>query len=193
MSRGLLCAGALAVAAALVAPDAGASVSIRVSWEGLLHESTAAVVASPRESTAVWENGRIVTYTRLHVDRAVAGDLAAGSDAWVRTLGGVVGKIGQSVEGEAVFTQGESDLLFLHPGPPGAYAVTARGQGQFPVVSDANPKGAPHLITSYAAGLLVPPAAPGPTTVFASDMVHGRQVDDVAHDVVAAWARTHGH
>jgi hypothetical protein len=191
MKRGLV--GAFVMVAALAASSADASVSIRVSWDGLLRESTAAVVATPAEATTVWENGRIVTYTRLHVDRAIAGELGAGSDAWVRTLGGVVGKIGQSVDGEAVFTQGQPGLLFLHPGPPGAYVVTARGQGQFPIVPDADPAAASHLVKSSAAGLLLLPQAPGPPSLFASEMVHGRKVDEVAHDVVAAWDRTHVH
>ena len=35
-----------------------------------------------------------------------------------------------------MFAPGDTSLLFLRPGPIGAYDVTARGQGQFPVVAD---------------------------------------------------------
>ena len=115
--------------------DAPASVSIAVTWDGLLHESTAAVLVTSIESRPVWENGRIYTYTRVRVDRLVAGDLLGGGDTWIRTMGGVVGKVGQIVEGEAAFAPGESSLLFVHPGPVGAFVVTARGQGQFPLVA----------------------------------------------------------
>jgi len=189
--RGIL--GACVTALAVVAVDAHASVSIQVSWDALLHDSTAAVVATPTETRSVWENGRIYTYAHLRVDRAVAGELAAGGDPWVRTMGGVVDKVGQLVDGEPVLAPGQASLLFLHPGPPGAFVVTARGQGQFPVVADADPKAPPHLVRSSSAGALVPPRVPGPVPAppMAADVVHGRLVDDVARDVAAAWDRAH--
>src|SRR5579872_6119804 len=110
MLRGLIAASA--ACAALAASDARASVSIQVTWDSLLRESTAAAVVTPTDAQSVWENGRIYTYTHVHVDRAVAGELATGSDAWVRTMGGIVGKIGQRVEGEAVLAPGHASLLF---------------------------------------------------------------------------------
>jgi hypothetical protein len=112
---------------AIFATDARASVSIAVTWDGLLKESSAAALVTSMEARPVWENGRIYTYTHVRVDRAVAGELASGGDAWIRTMGGIVGKVGQIVEGEASFAPGESSLLFVHPGPVGAFVVTARG------------------------------------------------------------------
>ena len=73
-------------------------------------------------------------------------------------MGGIVGKVGQIVEGEAAFAPGETSLLFLRPGPVGAYVVTARGQGQFPVVAD-DPQQPAHIVRSHAVGMLVPPRA----------------------------------
>jgi hypothetical protein len=191
MQRGLLgaCVAMALGASGLAADTARASVSIEVTWDGLLRESTAAVMATSVETRSVWENGRIYTYARLHVDRAIEGELPAGSEAWVRTMGGVVGKLGQIVDGEAVLTGGQSGLLFLHPGPPGAYVVTARGQGQFPLVQD-DAKVPPHLVRSHSAGALLAPST-APTSPFAADVVHGRVVDDVARDIMTAWARTH--
>ncbi len=184
-------AGFAVAIAASASGDALASVSLEVTWTELLHDSTAAVVATPVEARSVWENGRIYTYSRVRVDRAAAGNLAPGADAWVRTMGGEVGKSGQSVDGEAVLTPGLPALLFLHPGPPGAYVVTARGQGQFPVIADAaRPELPAHLVRSYAVGALVPPHAAGPVR-FAAEVVHGRLVDDVLRDVAAAWAGAH--
>jgi hypothetical protein len=174
---------------ALVAADARASVSIAVTWEGLLRESTAVAVVVPVETRPLWENGRIYTYTRVRVDRAVAGE--PGAELWVRTMGGVVGKIGQIVDGEAVLAPGQASLLFLHPGPGTYWEVTARGQGQFPVVADD--KAHPKLVRSTAVGAIFAPrvAAGAPPPVLAAAFVHGRAVDDVAHDVAAAWGRTH--
>lgn len=193
--------GAFLLGMLLVVGDARASVSIAVTWNGLLRESTAAAIVTPIEARAVWENGRIYTYTHVRVDRAIAGDLGTGGDAWVRTMGGVVGKIGQIVDGEPVLVPSQSSLLFLHPGPVGAYEVTARGQGQFPVVLDdpKNPASA-HLVRSTAVGALVLPRAvataagstsASPPRRLAADVVHGRTIDDVAHDIADAWKSTH--
>jgi hypothetical protein len=199
-TRLLLRAAALGVAlcAPLVGPlcpdDAPASVSIAVTWESLLHESTAAVLVTSIDSRPVWENGRIYTYTRVHVDRSVAGDLGENSDAWVRTMGGVVGKVGQIVEGEAAFAPGESSLLFVHPGPVGAFVVTARGQGQFPLARD--PTLPPRIIKSYSVGMLVAPrvtrtAQGGASIRLAAEVLHDRPIEEAAAEVASAWGATH--
>jgi hypothetical protein len=173
-------------------PDARASTSLAVTWEGLLRESTAAVIVTPLDSSAAWENGRIYTYTRVRVDRSVSGQLASLTEVSVRTMGGVVGKIGQSVEGEAVLVPQQPSLLFLHPGPAGAYDVTARGQGQFPVVADDS-KVPARVVRSHAVGLLFVPRVAPPLAApqLAADLLHGRFVDDVAREIAAAWDRAH--
>jgi hypothetical protein len=208
-TRSLLRAGAFLVAISspfigpLSATNAPASVSVAATWDGLLHESTAAAVVTTLEAHPVWEGGRIYTYTHVHIDRAVAGELA-GSEAWVRTMGGVVGKVGQIVEGEAAFAPGEQSLLFLRKGPVGAFVVTARGQGQYPVVND-DPSQPPRVVQNRAVGMLLPPRAHAPapaststTTAFtvttprlAAQAMHGRPVDDVARDIAAAWVAAH--
>jgi hypothetical protein len=174
--------------------SAWASVSIAVTWDGLLHESTAAVLVTSVESRPVWENGRIYTYTRVHVERALAGELTAGSDAWIRTMGGVVGKVGQIVEGEAAFAPGEKSLLFVHPGPVGAFVVTARGQGQFPIVT-TDPKLPPHVIKSSSVGMLLAPRVAAATTSapprLAAEVLHDRLVEDAAVDILSAWSAAH--
>src|SRR5450432_4269476 len=84
-------------------PCAEASVSISVSLDDLVARSSYAAVGTPVDRRSVWEeignSKRIVTYTRVDFDRTVFGK--APRSAWVRTLGGAVGKIGQSVSGEA--------------------------------------------------------------------------------------------
>jgi hypothetical protein len=191
---------ALALAAAVVlVGEARASVSIAVTWDGLLRESSAAALVTALDARPLWEGDRIYTYTRVRVDRGIAGELATGDEAWVRTMGGVVGKVGQTVDGEPVLTPGRASLLFLHPiagRPAGAFDVTARAQGQFPVVADE--KAPPHLVRNTSAGGLVPPRLPAASGSaapprMAADVVHGRAIDDVAHDVVAAWGSAHVH
>jgi hypothetical protein len=189
---------ALAIAAGapalglLVSTPSYASVSIAVSWEGLLQESSSVAIATPFESKAVWENGRIYTYTHVHVDRAIAGELAQGAEAWVRTMGGIVGDTGQSVEGEAILGLNQSSLLFLHPGPASTFLVTARGQGQFPMVKATDPTQPAHVVRNGAAGLLMERHdGVGAPERLAGDVLHGLSIDDAARQVTSAWSRTH--
>jgi hypothetical protein len=187
----------IAFACAVFAPAvAHASVSIAVSWDGLLRESSSACIVTAFEARGAWENGRIYTYTHIRIDRAVAGNLATGSDAWVRTMGGVVGDIGQRVEGEATLAQGQSSLLFLRPGLstafPQSFEVTARGQGQFPLET-SDPKLPARISAGHALGLLVHPhvlqtdASPR----LAAEVLLGRTVDEAVREVTALWSQTH--
>lgn len=190
----------VAAAAALpITTEARASVSIAVTFDGLVRETSLSAVVTPIEQRAAWENGRIYTYTRVSVDRVVAGATSASgtppqTEAWVRTMGGIVGKIGQVVDGEAVLTIGRPSLLFLHAGPPGTLEVTARGQGQFPIVVDD--KKSTRVIRASNVGALLA-ARPGSTTSttiappLAADVIHGRLLDDVARDVATAFKRLH--
>jgi hypothetical protein len=203
---------ALAFAAAplggtLIASDAHASVSIAVGFDALVGSADTVAVVTPLESTSVWEDGRIVTYTRVKAERTVAGGFATGSDGWVRTMGGVVGEVGQRVEGEAVFTPGKSSMLFLHKYRTfGAWEVTARAQGQYPVVADSAAK-VRRIVRSPDVGMIVPPkktaaeaagvaqavgSATSPAAVrLASDVLHERTLDDAAREVATTWRRLH--
>jgi hypothetical protein len=184
--------GLLCLALAGEARDARASVSLAETWDALLHDSSGVAVVTALDARGAWENGRIYTYTHLHVDRPVAGELAAGADVYVRTMGGIVGDVGQSVEGEAVFQTGASCLVFVHPGPSGAFHVTARGQGQFPVENNPDATAPRRLAHGPSLGALIRPAQAGSAPArLAAEVVSGRIVDDVAKDVVADWPRLH--
>jgi hypothetical protein len=92
------------------------------------------VAATPLESTVVWEDGgargrRIVTYTRVRIDRVIDG--AAPAALWIRTLGGSIGDIGQRVDGEAILAPGQPGVFFLRQFPDGPHAVVGMAQGQF--------------------------------------------------------------
>jgi hypothetical protein len=189
---------ALLFAAVLVcvAPRADASVSFTVPMDALVEESSAACVVLPLDSKSVWENGRIATYTRAHVDRVLAG--SAPSEVWVKTLGGSVGDIGQIVDGEAVLRPGTQSLLFLTT-YEGSLVVTARGQGQFALVRDGSLM---RLRKNAWAGALL---APSPTVLSrirgrttdaeaalpAAEVLDGKTIDEAAPHIAAAWTRTH--
>jgi hypothetical protein len=203
----LLAVGTAAVGQIAAEREARASISIAILFDELVRDSTAAAIVTPYEQKAVWEDGRIITYSHVHADRPIAGALE--SDPWVRTMGGTVGRLGQIVEGEAVLTVGKSGLLFLQPDKTGTgtYAVTGRAQGQFPVIAAApGTNAAPIFRASSGVGGIVPPtdariaqiaqlrakaglAAEAPR---ATDVLHARPVEDGVRDVVAAWIRIHG-
>lgn len=198
-------AAALFACLGLLTVEARASVSRAVRFADLVRAARAADLVTPTEQHAVWENGRIYTYTRVRVDRAIAGDLGAGADAWVRTMGGRVGDVGQIVDGEAALAVGQPTLLFLQAGPTGAYEVTARAQGQFALVRPTGDAGAVRLAQSGAVGVLVASTKPWRTyqpgsafltlssqrDAFAADVLHDRPLEDAIVDVASAWSATH--
>jgi hypothetical protein len=201
--RGLVLASVLAVPPALtLAPDtllsapdglpvasAEASVSLLLSLDELCAASTHVVVATAGERRSVWEDlpsgRRIVTYTRLAVERSVAG--APVKEVWVRSLGGVVGRLGQSVAGEAQMPAGSRALLFLSEAR-GVVVVAGRAQGHFPVKIDAD--GAVRLAPSADAGMLVPRRGP---TISARERLVGRTLDDAASEVTTAFKARQGN
>ncbi|MDC0743414.1 hypothetical protein [Polyangium mundeleinium] len=139
--------------------EAAAAVSVVVSLDELVTGSSFVVVAKAAERQSMWEdtpNGRrIVTYTRLDVERSVVGE--SGTQVWVRTLGGVVGDVGQWVSGEAVIPPGERSLLFLHKTST-AVVVTAMAQGHYPVITTEG--GVLKLAPSPDAGTMLPRTGP---------------------------------
>jgi len=106
-----------------------------LSLDELVSSSSYVVIAKAAEKQSVWEDlpggRRIVTYTRLDVERTVAGE--PGTSVWVRTLGGVVGEVGQWVSGEASIAPGSRSLFFLYKAGP-SVVVTGMAQGHFPVI-----------------------------------------------------------
>lgn len=199
MRRRFLIAFATALAlsssgAAFAPRDAHASVSIAVLFDALVKDAESVAVVTPIEQKSVWENGRICTYTRVRVDNAVSGRAAIGEEKWVRTLGGVVGKIGQTVDGEPTLIEGKQSLLFLHKREPGIFEVSARAQGQFPVVTDSTKR--VRLVKHAALGPLLPPrdipanAAAG-TIRLANEVLHDKDLASATLDIQRAWQRIH--
>jgi hypothetical protein len=210
--RPLLLVCALGIASVSTSTDAGASVSIAVSLDALVKDADAVAVSTPLDAKSVWEDGRIYTYTKLKVEQGVAGDLATGSETWVRTMGGVVGKIGQLVDGEPVFATGKSSVVFLHKfRQSGIWEVSARSQGQYPIIQDESTH-TKKLIRSANVGVLLPAKAPaaapvvGPVApqaqgqtpiqgeakpLVATDVLHERALDDALREIATSWKRLH--
>jgi hypothetical protein len=199
-----------AASALFVEPDAKASVSAEAIFEQLVAEASGAAVVTPIEQRTLWEDGRIATFTRVRIDRRVAGQLPGAGDAWVKTLGGAVGDIAQLVEGEATFGIGQPSLVFLGPhldpathAPDGPFVVIERAQGQFPIVVDKaghDPRAHLRLAGDLGAIVAPPPAhwtqaskrlPPGRSARYVRDVLQGRAVDDAAREIAATWTQLH--
>jgi hypothetical protein len=207
-----LCLALAPLAAATVSTDANASVMIAVPFDSLVKDADAVAVIVPQEAKSVWEEGRIYTYTRVKVEQGVAGDTSQG-EVWIRTMGGVVGKVGQLVDGEPVFTAQKPNLIFLRKFKSGGtWEVSARAQGQYPVVLDEVKK-TKRITRSANVGMLLPPkkvqqeanstvtpqSVTGPRTAdaedlkirLAGDVLHDRPLDEATKEIASAWKRLH--
>ncbi|MEO7327936.1 MAG: hypothetical protein ABI193_05125 [Minicystis sp.] len=165
---------------------AAASVAVLVSFEELVNRSSHVIVATAGEQKSLWEElpsgRRIVTYTRLAVERTVAGPVE--KEIWVRTLGGVVDKIGQSVSGEASFVRGARALVFVST-VDGQIVVTGRAQGHYPIVEVKDQ--APTLASSPDAGALLPRRGP---TISARERLVGTALEEAISTVKQARRST---
>lgn len=206
-----LAVASAALTTGVLAPnDAQASVMIAVPFDALVKDADAVAVVVPQDARSVWEDGRIYTYTKMRVDTRVAGD-PGGSELWVRTMGGVVAKIGQLVDGEPVFTPNKPSLLFLRRfDATGTWEVSARAQGQYPIVLDEDAK-TKRVVRSGNVGVLLPPKqvptqVQGPVSPqaaadqaktdvskirLAQDVLHGRALDEATKEIATAWKRLH--
>lgn len=188
-----------AVATTFASDEAHASVSIAVQFDELVERSKAVAVTTPVEQRSVWEGRYIITYTKLNVDDAIAGGVENGKEVWVATRGGTVGDIGQHVEGEPVFRVGKPVLVFLREdiidngGVPasGLFIVTARAQGLFPVIKEADKRA--KIVQSTHTGMLLPPKAKIPVALkaLAREVLDDKDVDDARATIAAAWRRIH--
>src|SRR5436305_1965596 len=112
----IITGGAAVFGDAVTPREASASVAVAASLEDLARSSSVIARVTAVSNESAWEDGRIVTYSRVRIDGIVAGRAPADArELRIRTLGGRVGSIGQLVEGEAAFVANESSLVFLAP------------------------------------------------------------------------------
>jgi hypothetical protein len=175
--------------------EAAAATSVELSMSELVTGATLVVAGTPVDSRSVWEDDassrgrRIVTYTRVKVDRMVDG--APRSEVWIRTLGGEVGDIGQQVAGEAVLRTAQPSLLFLRERTDGTQVVVGMSQGQYLLESRGDVgtvrvrgpiQGGQHLVAQAQ------PSVAKPATARLS--LVGKTLDEVGQ-LVAAERRAH--
>jgi len=162
-------------------PEAHASTFVELTVAELLTASGSVVCGTPLEHISLWEDSeggrgrRIVSYTRVRVDRVIDGTQP--NEVWVRTLGGTVGDLGQRVDGEAVLVPGQPVLMFLAPRQDGTHSVVGMGQGQYPLEA---PAGQPmKVLDPRGLGRMVGKLGTAVTRVPARLDLPGRTVDEV--------------
>ena len=89
----------------------------------------------------------IVTETRVRVEDAWARAVPASLELVVRTLGGVLGGVGELVHGQAEFTLKARCLAFLTRAPDNSLWVTGMAQGHYPITAEAELAASPRLPT----------------------------------------------
>ncbi|MBM4358394.1 MAG: hypothetical protein FJ096_09825 [Deltaproteobacteria bacterium] len=167
--------------------EASAAVSIAYTLEQLVAESPTVQLVEVAERRSAWAlvggSRRIVTYTRLRRLASIRGETT--EEVWVRTLGGVVDRIGQQVTGEAVFTAGERAVVFLTRAVDGVWVVTGMGQGHYPIRPDRARGDELRLAASPLVGELLKRRAQ-------SETAHARLVGAAVDEAIAAIRATKG-
>lgn len=197
-------AAGVSAGALLAGPrEAQAAVAVQLSLEELVSRAAFVVVATATEQRSQWEElggaKRIVTYTRLSVDRPVAGQ--PDGEIWVRTLGGVVGDVGQQVSGDAQLRIGAQAMIFVSRAR-GALVVSGMAQGHYPVADGGEPPRANgaagaagarriavrRLTASPDTGTVLPRTGPA---ISASEQLVGATLDAACELVSRAWKASH--
>jgi len=182
----------LAASISLLPRCALAATALELSMSDLVAGATLVLAGTPLDSRSVWEvdahGRRIVTYTRVRVERLLDGTPRA--EVWVRTLGGEVDDIAQQVAGEAVLRIAQPSLLFLKSRADGTQVVVGMEQGQYPL--DARPESGPARVRApLQTGHLVAKALPsGGRPPSARLALVGHTLDEIAQ-LIAAERRQH--
>jgi len=170
--------------AMLLSRGAQGSIARALPLGELLYKSSHVLIGTAVDAYGAWERiGRrrcIVTYSLFQVEEPIDGREPPAAEITIRTLGGVVGDLGQRFFGEAMVAFGQRAVVFVHDSAPNLYVVTAMAQGHYPLVADA--RGAYRLRANFDAVAISnsPDAAmrrlDGRTTPEAADLI-AREID----------------
>jgi hypothetical protein len=117
----------------LAAAPARAMLALPATVEDLTRSSDAVVRGKVASVSARWSEDQRRIFTYVEVEPASVWRGAAPARVSVLVPGGVVGNIGQRVDGAPGFVQGEEVVVFLSGAEAGAFRVTGLAQGKFSV------------------------------------------------------------
>jgi hypothetical protein len=139
--RALLGSGAAAALGVFSPTRAGASLARGLSLEELVRAAARGVVGVPLASECRYADfggqRAIVTDTRVGVDEHFFARVPESSELILRTLGGIVGDLGERVDGQAVLRLGEPCVIFSSLSRENVEFVTGMAQGHYPLRADA--------------------------------------------------------
>jgi hypothetical protein len=144
----------LFLAALLAATPALGAEAVALSVEGLTRVSDTVVRGQVRKMTSVLSDDgrRIFTLVDVDVTSTWRGDRVASAQLIIP--GGVVGGIGQRVDGAPAFGGGEEVVVFLNRAEAGGYRVAGLAQGKFSV---AGMNAAPDLSRTHMVAVQMEP------------------------------------
>ncbi len=148
----------------LLSSLAFATTLLAVDVPALSRTADVIVVGTVRTSTArLSQDGqRVITDTQIDVAEVLKGT-PEGSSVVVMQPGGVVGNLGQRVEGTAQFTAAEEVLVFLERAGPSRFQVASMAQGKFRIERASDGHGV-FALPQGASALLVDPQTGKETT-----------------------------
>jgi hypothetical protein len=121
----------------LAATPARAMLAVPATVEDLARSSDAVVRGKVASVSARWSEDQRRIFTYVEVQPASVWRGAAPRLVTVLVPGGVVGNIGQRVDGAPGFAKGEEVVVFLSGAEAGAFRVTGLAQGKFSVQGGA--------------------------------------------------------
>ncbi len=138
-----------------------ASTALPMDVAALAARADLVVLARVGTPAAHWQDRRIVTVTPVDIEEVWVGHSSDRTLA-IETLGGVVGDIGQRVDGEAQLAPGQHVVLFL-AGATSRFRVLSLAQGAFHVLPDVS--AAPRVVRTLDGLALHGPAPAVPATL----------------------------
>ena len=168
MTRWSRVVGVAALLAALAPSPADATTIVPVTTEELTQRSDEVIVATVRASSSRWERGLIVTDHELVVDASIRGRALVHATVFVRTPGGVVGRIAQAVPDAPTLEVGRTYVFFLSGGVGQVRFLAHLTAAVVPVETSAQgglvaqPPTALLVDRSYASASAAPPPMPLP-------------------------------
>lgn len=160
MTRWSPAAALASLLVALATSPASATTVVAVTAEELARRSDEVIVATVRSSASRWERGLIVTDHELVVEASIRGRAPVRGTVFVRTPGGVVGRITQAIPDAPTLEVGRSYVFFLAGGVGPVRFLAHLTAAVVPV--EASPRGG--LVARPSPSLLVDgPRGPAPS------------------------------
>jgi hypothetical protein len=142
-----------------------ATTLLRLDAAALVNGSDLVVRGTVTRVDSHWtgDHRRIITDVTLNVTETLKG--SAGQTVLIEQPGGVVGNIGQRVDGTAPFSVGEEVVVFLEKRPAERYLVTGMAQGKYRIERSSDGKAAFAVPEAIGEATVVDPQTREPVTV----------------------------